>query len=141
MIIRTLSSIENTERVVCDPNGQWISHRLLLQEDSMGFSFNVTEIKQNCHAVMEYKNHLEACYCIRGEGEIIDQDGNSFSIKVGTIYALNKHDRHTLISKTGMTLVSIFNPALMGSEVHLSDGSYPRLCLSQIQNSISHENT
>lgn len=126
MIIRTLNEIMNSDRVVEDPQGQWISHRLLLEQDGMGFSFNITEIKQNCNAVMEYKNHLEACYCISGEGEIIDQQGTRYSIKPGTIYALNKHDRHTLIAHKTMLLVSVFNPPLVGSEVHQADGSYPK---------------
>ncbi len=125
MIIRTLDEIKNTNRVVEDPQGQWISHRLLLERDGMGFSFHITEIKQNCHAVMEYKNHLEACYCISGEGEIIDSDGKKFPLKAGSIYALNKHDRHTLIAHKAMVLVSVFNPPICGNEVHQADGSYP----------------
>ena len=125
MIVRNLESLKDTKRIVVDPNGQWVSRRLLLAEDGMGFTFNITEIRENCHAVMEYKNHLEACYCISGEGEIIDEEGNRFPLKPGTIYALNKYDRHTLLAHTAMVLASIFNPPLKGSEVHLADGSYP----------------
>jgi L-ectoine synthase len=125
MIVRNLDEIKNTSRVVHDPKGQWISHRLLLEQDGMGFSLHITEVKENCNATWEYKNHLEACYCLSGEGEIIDINGNRFPLKAGTVYALNKHDRHTVIAYKKMTLVSVFNPAVQGSEVHQADGSYP----------------
>jgi L-ectoine synthase len=68
----------------------------------------------------EYRNHLEACFCISGTGEIEDARGNIFAIEPGLIYALDKHDRHYLRSGKvePLVLISVFNPALTGTEVH-----------------------
>ena len=43
MIVRTLKDLEGTDRVVEAPN--WISRRMLLRKDGMGFSFHDTTIK------------------------------------------------------------------------------------------------
>lgn len=125
MIIRKLKDLEDNNNFIKDPKGNWSSYRLLLKNDNMGFSFHITKIEPHCHTTMEYKHHLEACYCIEGYGEIIDQDGRVYEISPGTIYALDRNDRHTLRAKTAMTLISIFNPAVVGHEVHDEVGSYP----------------
>jgi L-ectoine synthase len=116
MIIRSLAEIEGTERDVAWGNGQ--SRRLLLARDGMGYSVTDTVIDANTSSVLEYKRHLEACYCIEGEGEVEDMQGNVFPIKPGTIYALDKHDKHVLRAITRMRLVCVFLPALEGSESH-----------------------
>lgn len=125
MIIRTLNEIQDNKSYIVDPKGNWTSYRLLVDRDKMGFSFHVTVISAHCLATMEYKHHLEACYCIEGSGEITDSQGKTFPITPGTLYALDKHDRHVLRAKSKMTLISIFNPAVVGHEVHDESGSYP----------------
>ncbi|WP_191625141.1 ectoine synthase [Pseudomonas fluorescens] len=45
---------------------------------------------------MRYRNHLEACYCIAGEGEVEDMQGNVFQIRPGDVSVLDQHDRHYL---------------------------------------------
>lgn len=60
---------------------------------------------------------MEACYCIDGEGEV-ECDGQLFLIKAGTMYALDKNDKHILRAKTNMKLVCVFVPALKGQEKH-----------------------
>ena len=69
---------------------------------------------------LEYRNHLEACYCIAGSGEVEDTDGNVYPITPGTIYVLDKHDPHYLRGgkDEDLVLVSVFNPAITGDEVH-----------------------
>ena len=74
-----------------------------------------------------YKNHLEAVYCVEGSGEVeLIPSGEVFRIEPGTIYALNKNDRHWLRADAGgdMRLVCSFNPPLVGNEVHDADGVY-----------------
>ncbi len=45
-------------------------------------------------AVLWQKNHLEACYCLEGEGTVEELDsGTVHEIKPGTLYAMNQHDR------------------------------------------------
>ena len=53
-------------------DGQWTSRRLLLKHDDMGFSMHDTLIHAGSEIRMWYKNHLEAVYCVSGEGEIED---------------------------------------------------------------------
>jgi L-ectoine synthase len=86
----------------------------------MGFTVCHTVVRAGSESVLEYRNHLEACYCIAGEGEIEDMDGNVLPIRPGDIYVLDKHDKHYLRGgeSTDLILVSVFNPPLKGTEVH-----------------------
>ncbi len=126
MIIRTLNEIKETEREVFAENNNWVSMRLLLKKDGMGFSLSETIIFANTETEICYKNHLEAVYCIEGEGEIETiNDSKVYPIRPGTMYALNEHDRHYLRAfDKDMKLVCVFNPPLSGGEVHQPDGSY-----------------
>ncbi|MDY7036238.1 MAG: ectoine synthase [Thermodesulfobacteriota bacterium] len=124
MIVRTIENIKGTEAEVSTPN--WISRRLLLKKDGMGFSLHETTIYANTETPMQYLNHLEAVYCIEGEGEVETvEDGRVYPIKPGTIYALDRHDRHILRAKTELRMVCVFNPPCTGDEVHDENGAYP----------------
>ena len=91
----------------------------------MGFSFHITTIYAGMHLPMHYQNHLEAVYCISGKGEIEDLETNHVhKIQPGTLYALDKNDRHILRCSEEMELACVFNPPLRGDEVHNRDGSY-----------------
>ena len=126
MIVRNLKEIENTDRVVKGRSGNWISRRLLLKEDGMGFSLHDTIIRANTQTPIWYKNHLEAVYCIEGSGEIeLVESSEKIPIEPGVMYALNSHERHLLRAWQDMRLVCVFNPALTGKEDHDKDGAYP----------------
>jgi len=126
MLVRTLDEIRGTDREVFAENRNWVSARLLLKDDGMGFSFHETTIFANTETRIWYKNHLEAVYCVEGEGEVETiADGKIYPLKPGTMYALNDHDEHYLRAFSELRLVCAFNPALAGREVHLPDGSYP----------------
>jgi L-ectoine synthase len=43
------------------------------------------------------------------------------------MYTLDKHDRHRLKAKTALRIICVFTPALVGTEIHDKDGSYPIL--------------
>ena len=126
MIVRTLEEIEGTRREIFAENNNWVSKRFILAEDNMGFSFNETIIYANTETLIWYKNHLEAVYCVEGEGEIeTTEDSIVYPIKPGTLYALDKHDRHYLRAYgKDLRLLCVFNPPLMGDEIHDEDGSY-----------------
>ncbi|BDZ69893.1 ectoine synthase [Methanobacterium petrolearium] len=126
MIVRTLGEIEGSSREVFAENSNWVSKRFLIAGDNMGFSFNETIIYANTETLIWYKNHVEAVYCVEGEGEIeTTEDGVVYPIKPGTMYALDKHDRHFLRAyEKDLRLLCVFNPALAGDEVHDEDGSY-----------------
>lgn len=126
MIVRTLKDIEGTHRQVSDET--WSSRRLLLREDQMGFSMHDTLIHAGTSTEMHYRNHLEAVYCVEGRGSITLLDtGETFPIEAGTIYALDKHDRHRLTAETQMRMICVFQPGLVGPETHDADGVYPLL--------------
>jgi len=127
MIVRLIDDIKDTDREVFAENGNWVSRRILLQKDGMGFSFHETIIFANTETMIWYKNHLEAVFCVEGEGEIESlEDERVYQIRPGTMYALNNNDRHLLRAHSmDMRLVCVFNPALTGEEVHGQDGSYP----------------
>ncbi len=104
----------------------WDSTRLLLKNDAMGFSFHITRIYAGTTTRMHYRNHFESVYCIRGEGEIEELDtGVIHQIRPGTMYALDRHDRHELRARTELELACVFNPPLNGRETHDASGAYP----------------
>jgi L-ectoine synthase len=75
---------------------------------------------------MWYKNHVEAVYCIEGEGELEDLTaGKKYPIAPGTLYALNGNEKHILRTQTGLRMICVFNPPLNGNEVHDEEGVYP----------------
>ncbi len=124
MIIKNLQEIKSSEHEI--DGGNWVSRRLLLKDDGMGFSLHDTIIRAGTSTPLWYKNHLEAVYCIEGTGEVKHVlSGVKHTIEPGTVYALNEHDRHILMAHTDMRMVCVFNPPLTGREIHDADGSYP----------------
>ena len=121
MFVRSLGDVQSTEKFVDWGNGT--SHRLLTEQDKMGFTVCHTVVRAGTQSQLHYRNHLEACYCIDGEGEVEDMEGNVFPIRKGDIYVLDNHDRHLLRGgkETDLILVSVFNPPLTGSERHNLD--------------------
>lgn len=126
MIVRRLKDITGTERDIKAKNGNWVSRRFVLRNDGMGFSFHETTIFGGTETYLYYKHHLEAVYCVGGEGEVEDlETGQTHAISDGTLYALNQHERHLLKAKTDMRLICAFTPALTGREDHDDEGAYP----------------
>jgi L-ectoine synthase len=105
--------------------GNGLSRRFLLEADGMGYTLTDTIVRKGTRSLLEYKRHLEACYCIEGAGEVEDVEGRTFPIRPGVMYALNQHDAHYLIASPDedVRLVCVFSPALKGDERHnLADG-------------------
>jgi len=128
MIVKRLEDIIGTEFDV--DGGNWVSRRLLLARDKMGYSVHDTIIKAGTETHIHYKNHLEAVYCIEGEGEVETiADGKIWPISKDTIYALDQHDEHYLRANKGvdMRMVCVFKPPITGKEVHDESGVYPAM--------------
>jgi len=126
MIVRQIEDIEGSDREVTADN--WTSKRILLAKDKMGFSFHETIIRPGTETLIWYKNHLEAVYCIEGKGEIeLISSGDKYDIRPGTMYALDKHDKHYLRATESLRLICVFNPPLTGRETHDEQGVYPAL--------------
>ncbi|MBD2845661.1 ectoine synthase [Paenibacillus sp. IB182496] len=123
MIVKQLSDILNTKDDVDTPT--WNARRLLLKQDNMGFSLHDTVIKEGTETYIWYKNHVEAVYCIEGEGEIEVIGGETYPLRPGTLYALDGHEKHWLRAKKQLRMVCVFNPPLTGREVHDEEGVYP----------------
>ncbi len=64
---------------------------------------------------------------VKGDGGEGDgrNGGKIYRIAPGTIYILDRHDRHLLRARTPLKLACVFNPPLCGKEVHDPDGAYP----------------
>lgn len=114
MIIRKLDDVKTVEW------GNGLSRRFLLEADGMGYTVTDTIVRAGTKSLIEYKNHLEACYCIEGKGSVIEMDGTEHEIVPGTIYALNNRDPHYLVGspEEDLRLVCMFTPALRGDEAH-----------------------
>ena len=120
MIIRS----KNEVTAVDWGNGR--SHRLLVDADGMGFALAHTVVAAGSQSKLQYRRHLEACYCISGKGRVISADGTTtHTIEPGVLYALDAHDAHTLAAAAGedMHLISVFNPPIRGDERHTLDSS------------------
>ena len=123
MILRDFNELKDSDRAVSDAG--WTSVRMLLADDGMGFSFHITTLKAGSEHTFEYKHHFESVYCISGKGAITDHaTGETHDIRPGVMYALDKHDKHTIRADEEMVMACCFNPPVTGREVHRADGSY-----------------
>lgn len=126
MIVRRLDDVAGSDREVQAPT--WTSRRFLLAADGMGFSMHDTVVRAGTETEMCYEHHLEAVYCIAGRGHVqVLPAGPSYAIEPGTLYALDGNERHLLCAETDLRMVCVFNPPLVGPEVHGKDGAYPIL--------------
>lgn len=125
MIIAKKSVLQGTVRDAAGPG--WSSLRLLVKSDGMGFSMTETKVLPGAVLALQYKNHIEACYCIGGVGTVTEMEtGVEHDISPGVLYAPNAHERHEVrVNGTEpLHLICVFSPALQGDEVHGPDGSY-----------------
>ena len=126
MIVRRLADLTGTDRETVAET--WSSRRFLLKGDGMGFSLHDTILHAGTETEMEYRNHLEAVYCIEGKGRLKDLTNNvEYVIEPGTMYALSGHERHILIAEERLRMVCVFNPPVVGPETHDESGAYPLL--------------
>ena len=125
MIVKSLTDILNTSAHV--KGDDFESRRILLAADGLGYSLHDTVCSKGTEQYLHYKNHVEANYCIEGEGEVENvATGEVFPLSPGSIYVLDKNEAHILrATKSDLRFVCIFTPALTGQEVHDADGSYP----------------
>jgi L-ectoine synthase len=114
MIVRSTSDLTPVEW------GNGASHRLLTEADGMGFTVCETLVRKGTTSALQYRRHLEACYCTGGSGEVVTESGDRYKITEGIIYALDQNDAHYLIASDyeDLRLISVFSPALRGDEKH-----------------------
>ena len=124
MKIVDVNKLEDSRIVDC-PKGGFRSNRILLAQDNMGYSMTKTVIEPNGEQFWWYKNHLESCYCISGHGTLT-VNGEKFEIKPDVTYVLDKNEKHFFEAHETVVLICVFNPPLVGSEVHNENGFYER---------------
>lgn len=126
MIIQDKTALTGTARDAAGPG--WTSLRLLVKSDGMGFSMTETRALPGAVLRLQYKHHIEACYCIAGNGVVVEVgSGARHAIRPGVLYAPDAHDAHEVHVPEGgapLDLICVFSPALQGDEVHGADGSY-----------------
>ncbi|MBB5802220.1 L-ectoine synthase [Saccharothrix ecbatanensis] len=119
MIYREMSEVTTVDW------GNGLSRRFLLASDGMGYTLTDTTVRAGTKSRLEYRRHLETCYCIAGRGEVVSVDGRSYPLEPGVLYALDRHDPHFLIAgpDEDLRLVCVFAPALAGHEQHRFDSA------------------
>jgi L-ectoine synthase len=124
MIVRSLRELDDTERDVKAPT--WRSRRFVLASEKVGFSMHDTVLYAGTETRMWYANHIEAVYCIEGQGELLNEEtGEKHRLEPGTLYLLDGHEHHVVHAHTDLRTVCVFNPPCTGREVHDENGVYP----------------
>ena len=114
-----------SDRVVDCPKGGFISNRILLASDGVGYGMTKTVIPVNGRQFWHYKNHVESCYCVSGKALLTNATtGQYWAIEPDMTYVLDHHEPHYFEALEETTLICVFNPPLTGREVHGEDGSY-----------------
>jgi quercetin dioxygenase-like cupin family protein len=104
-----------------------VSNRILLDSDNMGYTMTKTVIEPGEKVFQHYKNHLESCYCVSGKATLTnDRTGEEFEISPDVTYVLDDHDPHWFQAHETTVLICVFNPPLVGKEVHDNSGSYSK---------------
>ena len=114
------------DRVVNCPKGAFTSHRLVVENDGMGYSMTKTVVHPGSPHRWHYQHHLETCYCVSGKGLLINGATSEIhTIEPDSTYVLDKHDPHVFEALEETVLICVFNPPLIGNELHDASGSYP----------------
>lgn len=91
---------------------------LLLKADGLGFTVTRTMI----HPAKDFepfhdKDHVQAYYCIRGNGTVKDSRGNEHKIKPGFFFAAEKAEKHWIKAKDTLVLLCTISPAIAANEM------------------------
>ena len=126
MFVRKIEDLIGSDKEVTLTDGGSVFQavRLLTQEDGCGFSISDAHIGSrslNAH----YKNHVEANLIVSGQVELQDLSSEqSWALTAGMFYVVGPKDRHRLSADGEANLISIFSPAITGTERHDADGAY-----------------
>lgn len=111
MIVRTTDEISGTDRQVSGET--WVSKRIVLSDDDVGFSYHETTVEPNTETPLHYPDYFEAVWLIEGHGTLVDRDNQTtHRLAPGTMYLLDGHERHTIIAETRLRMYCVFSPAV-----------------------------
>ncbi|MDI3329352.1 MAG: ectoine synthase [Micrococcus sp.] len=124
MLVTNLNDLNDTDRDI--QSETWRSRRMVLAGEGVGFSFHDTVIYAGTTSTFHYANHIEAVYCVQGEGTLTNEEtGEVHELRDGTMYLLDGHEKHTVRATTELRMACVFNPPVTGRETHDADGIYP----------------
>jgi len=124
MIVTQLEDLNDTERDV--QSETWRSRRIILAREGVGFSMHDTVIYAGTTSTFHYENHIEAVYCVQGEGTLTNEEtGEVHDLRDGTLSLLDGHEKHTVRADTELRMACVFNPPVTGRETHDASGVYP----------------
>ena len=124
MFVKTLDELRQAGREKTVAGGSARTVRVLLQEDGLGFTLADVKLAAGNRNTLWYKNHWEANYILKGEGEVTAlTTDETWKMEPGMMYCVGPDDRHSMFAKTDLHLISIFCPALQGDEIHDADGT------------------
>ena len=106
MIVRTLEGMAGTDREVHAPT--FVSRRMLLNKDGMGFSFHDTILYAGTQTRIWYKNHLEAVYNVGPHTISFPRLQKASNVKYEEKWLVSDEDftRAQCTLSTGMTVIS-----------------------------------
>ena len=115
MIVRRKSDLAGTPgEMLGASDAHW---RFLHEADGLGFTLVEAVLEAGREAVLWYRDHLEANYVIEGEATLEDlATGAIYELGPGSLYALDRHERHRFRTRTRVRLISVFRPALAEGE-------------------------
>ncbi|NUL44433.1 ectoine synthase [Cellulosimicrobium funkei] len=123
MLVTNLNDLNDTERDI--KSETWRSRRMVLAREGVGFSFHDTVIYAGTTSTFHYANHIEAVYCVQGEGTLTNEvTGEVHELKDGTMYLLDGNEKHTVRATTELRMACVFNPPVTGRETHDANGVY-----------------
>lgn len=126
MKVKSVDQMRSEEKDRCIIGDGFESIRFILMSDNMGFSLHKTIIPKGGPYHWHYKHHKEACFCVSGHGILKNLDnGSDYVINKDSIYILDSHDNHEFTAIEDVELISVFNPPVIGNEIHDNEGSYP----------------
>ncbi len=103
-----------------------VSVRLLTKDDQCGFSLSDVRVQGELSFDLHYKNHVEVNYIVSGKVKVEElSSGESWELGPSSVYVVGPKDRHRMTTVGEAHIVSVFSPAVTGSEKHDADGSYP----------------
>ena len=127
MFVRTLDDLKGTDKEVrlTDGGGELHSVRILTREDGCDFSVSDVKFKGRRTMNLHYKNHVEANLVVGGQVGLENlSNGEKWTLTPGMLYVVGPKDRHRVVAEAGAHLISIFSPAITGTERHDADGAF-----------------
>src|SRR5699024_6973749 len=86
-------------------------------------------------STFHYENHIEAVYCVEGEGTLTNEEtGEVHPLRDGTLYLLDGHEKHTVRATTQLRMACVFTPPVTGRDTQDAAGDYPLI----IEDSTDH---